>query len=463
MNFNRRGAQSNEGFWGHVAAFLGATHYFYNAGVQGFDNYLRLFKANTKKMSAITAGFMVMGILTPLVNGLIASATGGGDDDWYWNIPEWVRRNNIIIGWKGTYLAIPLPVEFRAPYGIGDITGSAFVWHKYANRKGGNVPFGDLALDLVSTASNILPVNPVEGYEGSRNLGDAILRAVAPDAGMFIVDVATNRDYTGRPLRKENPFSDTTPKCFGAYASTPKGIVNACQKLSELTYNRIDIAPGEVRDFMNSYGGGFFRTAEDASKILTGLLNTDPERPFRYDNIPFLSGFTGHIDQDRSDSYAKNALNEYRELSDAVVAKVASQLGEKVSTSDVYDNPEAVLGMTDSAFRKARIQKIFKSKDYELGKMYRDGMNNEYEMKQYVRGDKIGQWYKSRDVKRKGVDALKKEWSELRNEWAKMPSKTAEEKSAKALKQADVETAWQKYYDAQANLADELMNKEYGK
>ena len=464
VNFNRRGAQSNEGFWGHIAAFLGATHYFYNAGVQGFDNYLRLFKANTAKMSTLTAGFMVMGVLTPLVNALIAGATGGGDDDWYWNIPEWVRRNNIIIGWKGTYLAIPLPVEFRAPYGIGDITGAAFLWHKYANRRGGKmVPFGDLALDLVSTASNILPVNPVEGYEGSRNIGDAVLRAVAPDATMFIVDLATNRDYTGRPLWKENPFSETTPKCFGAYASTPKGIVNACQKLSELTYNRIDIAPGAVRDFMNNYGGGFFRTAEDVSKILRPIFEDDPDRPFRYDNIPFLSGFTGHIDQDRSNSYAKDALNEYRQLSDAVVARIASQVGGKVSTSDVYDNPDAVLEMTESAFRRARIQKILNSKDYELGKMYRDGMNNEYEMAQYTRGDKIGQWHKTRNVKRAGVDALKKEWSALRDEWAKMPSKTAEEKSAKALKQADVETAWQRYYDAEANLADELMKKEYGK
>ncbi len=463
VNFNRRGAQSNEGIWGHIAAFLGATHYFYNAGVQGFDNYLRLFKANTKKMTTLTAGFMVMGILTPLVNGLIAGATGGGDDDWYWNIPEWVRRNNIIIGWKGTYIALPLPVEFRAPYGIGDITGAAFLWNKYANRKGGKIPFGDLALDLLSTASNILPVNPVEGYEGSRNIGDAVLRAVAPDATMFIVDIATNRDYTGRPLWKENPFSETTPKCFGAYASTPKGIVNACQKLSELTYNRIDIAPGAVRDFMNNYGGGFFRTAEDVSKILRPLFEDDPDRPFRWDNIPFLSGFTGHIDQDRSNSYAKDALNEYRQLSESVVAKVASQVGGKVSSSDVYDNPDAVLDMTESAFRRARIQKIFNSKDYELGKMYREGMNNEYEMKQYVRGEKAGQWYKSRNVKRKGVDALKQDWLKLRDEWVKMPSETADEKSAKALVQTDVENAWHVYYDAEANLADELMKKEYGK
>lgn len=482
VNFNRRGAQSNEGFWGHIAAFLGGTHYFYNAGVQGFDNYLRLFKANTKKMSTLTAGFMVMGILTPLVNSLIASATGGGDDDWYWNIPEWVRRNNIIIGWKGTYIALPLPVEFRAPYGIGDITGSAFVWHKYANRKGGKMlPFGDLALDLLSTASNILPVNPVEGYEGSRNIGDAVLRAVAPDATMFIVDLATNRDYTGRPLWKENPFSETTPKCFGAYASTPKGIVNACQKLSELTYNRIDIAPGAVRDFMNNYGGGFFRTAEDVSKILRPLVGDlfenvgvydalgiehekDLDRPFRWDNIPFFSGFTGHIDQDRSDSYAKNALNEYRQNSEEVVARINAVLGRKdVTTSMAYDDPESLYELANTTARKARLKNVLSSKDYELGKMYRDGMNNEYEMVQYVRGDKIGQWHKSNKVKRAGVDALKQDWLKLRDEWVKMPSKTAEEKSAKALVQTDVENAWHVYYDAEANLADELMKKEYGK
>ena len=462
VNFNRRGAQSGEGIWGNIASYLGGTHYFYNAGVQGFDNFLRLFKAAPVKMSVTTVGLAMMGILTPMINSMLAGAlagAGGGDgddDDWYWNVPEWVRRNNIIIGWGNWYLAVPLPVEFRAAYGLGDIAGAAFCYQKTPNRT-----FGGVAGDMLATAAGVLPVNPIEGYSGSGNLGDAIIRGVAPDAGMFFVDWATNRDYTGRALWKENPFNDTVPKSQGAYASTPKGIIAACQALAQVSGGTIDVAPGLVRDFMNNYGGGFFRAAEDVSKIMTGVIGNDPDRPLRWDNVPFFSGFTGHIDQDRSNSYAQGALQEYKDLSDENVKK----LNAICNTSDltaaiVYGDPE---GIPEEYRSKVNMWKTLHPKDYELGKMYREGMNNQYKMKQYVRGEKKGQWYKSNEVERKGVNTLKKEWKDLREQWMSMPDKTPEEKSAKAEMDLMVQEAWHLYYNAEADLADKLMDFEYGK
>ena len=95
------------------------------------------------------------------------------------------------------------------------------------------------------------------------------------------------------------------------------------------------------------------------------------------------------------------------------------------------------------------------------GKMYREGMNNEYAMKQYVRGDKAGQWCKSKEVKRKGVDSLRKEWKEAREVWASLPDKTEEEKAAKAEAYKDVTNAWHLYYNAKADLVDRLMAYEY--
>ena len=454
VNFNRRGAQSGEGIWGNIASYLGATHYFYNAGIQGFDNYLRLYKASSVKMTAITTGLAMMGILTPMINSLLAGAASGGDgdDDWYWNLPEWVRRNNLILGTGRWYLAVPLPVEFRAPYGLGDIIGSAFVYEKTPNRT-----FGGVAGDIISTAAGILPVNPIEGYTSNGNIGDAVIRGIVPDATVFFVDWATNRDYTGRPLWKENPFSDTAPKSQGAFASTPKGIVYACQKLAEITEGGIDVPPGLVRDFMNNYGGGFFRTAEDISK----LLFTDVERPRRWDNIPFFSGFTGHIDEDRSNSFAMNALNEYKDLADGIVKKMNAINGtSKISTSMLFGDPDSL----PEQFRaKVNTWKALHPKEYELGRMYHEGMNNKYKMKQYVKGQKKGQWYKSKELERKGVTALKKEWKSLREEWANMPSRTEVEKSAKAEMWLEVQDAWHRYYDAEANLAEALMDYEYGR
>ena len=455
VNFNRRGAQSGEGPWGVMAAYLGASHYFYNAGVQGFDNFLRLFKVAPVGMTATTAGIAMMGMITPMINAMLAGLAegdgGDGDDndDWYWNLPEWVRRNNLVLGTGKFYIAAPLPVEFRAFYGLGDIAGSAFLFNKYPDRK-----FGNVALDMISTASGILPFNPIEGYNGGGNLGDTVLRSVVPDAGMFLVDYATNRDYTGRPLAKENPFTKTVPKVQGAYASTPKALVELCQKIGEQT--GWDIPPGVLRDLFNNYGGGFYRVAEDLAK----RWYTDEEHPKRWDDIPFLSGFTGHIDEDRSKSFAQGALHDYKEISDKVVRDINLRAGTKdisvaMAYGDINELPEDVRS-------RVAVQRILSGKDYELGKMYREGMNKQHTGKfEYVVSKKDGSLRK-KEIMKPGVDALRKTWNDLKDVWAKMPDKTEEEKAAKARAYAAVTDAWHDYYNAQGDLAEKLLEFEFG-
>ena len=473
VNFNRRGAQSGEGFFGNVAAYLGATHYFYNAGVQGFDNFLRLFKANPVRMTPAAVALMGMGILTPLINSALAGA-GDGDDDWYWNLPEWVRRNNIIIGWntkkKGddgkevndgsAYIALPLPVEFRAIYGLGDIAASAFAYNKYPNPTAGR-----LFSDVVSTAAGVLPVNPIEDISGSNNIADAALRAVVPDVTMFFVDWATNHDYTGRPLVKESTFTPNMPKSQAYYASTPLALVKACQAVGTVT--GWDIAPGVARDFMNNYMGGFYKVAEDISK----QMFTDDEHPRRWDDIPFLSGFTGHIDEDRTDTYVKNVLNAYRELSDGIVKDVNIRLNTKDVTDEmVYENPEQVIAMAKNSLQRFFVEGLLSGERYDLAKTYYEGTQSqgtgEYERvtRTYKTGKRAGKRYsRKEEIKIKGTEALRNEWNKLRKEWQAMPEGTAKEKSAKADKESEVEKAWQRYCDAQASLAEKLMAQEYDK
>ena len=467
VNFNRKGAQSDEGFWGQLAAFLGGTHYFYNAGVQGFDNFLRLYKTAPVKMGATSAAIMGMGLIMPFINSMLAGigsgGDDGGDDEWYWNLPEWVRRNNIIIGWKSTkkdedgkkrvvgasYFALPLPVEFRAIYGLGDITAAAFAYQKMPNRT-----FGRVAGDVLSTTAAILPFNPIENYTAGGNVADAAIRAVAPDILMPFVDVATNRDYTGRALMKENPFTHVVPKNQGAYASTPKALVDACQWIGETT--GLDLAPGVVRDVLSNYAGGYYRFAEDIAK----QMFTDVDHPRRWDDIPFLSGFTGHIDEDRTNTYVNGVLNEYKRLSQKTVLKMnlfnsSDDITEKIA----YETPELLPD-------KAKIQRILSGKNYELGKMYYEGMKDkgtgEYHKVEKVHksGKSAGKRYSVKEeIKIPGVETLKKRWKDAREYWASLPKGSPE--AAEAYK--DVTNAWHEYYNAQANLAEKLMNYEYGK
>ena len=453
VNFNRRGAQSGEGVVGWIAAYLGATHYFYNAGVQGFDNFLHLFKVNPVKSSAAMAALIVSGMAAPLLNSMLAGLGDGDDDDkktdpdWYWQLPEWVRRNNIVLGWGGWYLAIPLSVELRAAYGLGDIAAS-MMYHKTPARNGFNI-----ALDAINTLANVLPVNPLEGYTANGNIADAVLRAITPDALIFVVDLSTNRDYTGRPLWKENPFSGEGAKCQSAYASTPKALVDACQVLARTT--GIDLAPGAVRDVAKNLGGGFYKLTEQTFKA----LDHDMERPWRWSDIPFFSGITGHLDEDRSNSFENNALYSYKKLSEGVVKNMSIASGKSLTSSDIYDDEKL-----SQLPVNARMQKILEGERYVLGKMYYQGMHNQYVWKQRVRDTKAGEagsWYKSTEVDRYGVDAYRKKWRTLFDEWKEMPEKTRAEKDAKKAAIEVVDDAWHTYCDAQGGLVDALMEEEY--
>ena len=46
-----------------------------------------------------------------------------GDNDEYNEIPDYVRQNNVIIPvGEGKYVLLPLSVELRALYGLGDMS-----------------------------------------------------------------------------------------------------------------------------------------------------------------------------------------------------------------------------------------------------------------------------------------------------------------------------------------------------
>ena len=317
-------------------------------------------------------------------------------------------------------------------------------------------------LDAVALASSVLPVNPIEGVNGSiasaSELAESAVRTAVPDLTMFFVDWVTNKDYTGRALVNKSPYNPAMPASQGAFASTPKALVEACQWIGEKT--GVDVAPGLVRDFLNNYGGGYYRFAEDLSK----QIFTDDTHPRRWDDVPFLSGFTGHIDEDRTITYSNTVLNTYKDLATDVVKKMnlysnSADITEKIA----FEDPDALPA-------KAKVQAILSGKDYELAKMYYFGMKDEDTgqtekvVKVHQKGKSAGKQYKATvKIKIPGVSSRKKAWRDLRDYWASLPDNTAEEKAAKAQAYADMTNAWHEYYNAAADLADKLMDYDYGK
>ena len=120
VNFNRRGSgQKTSGVFGWTSGMFRNLYLFFNAGIQSLSNFGRLAKKNPKAFTTALAGFTAAGFMVPVLNGLAIAMLGDGDDDYYGNLPDWVRRNNLCIyigfipGMKGKFLTIPLPIELR--------------------------------------------------------------------------------------------------------------------------------------------------------------------------------------------------------------------------------------------------------------------------------------------------------------------------------------------------------------
>lgn len=128
VNFNKKGSgakfydstgQTKAGNASALVSGLGRSGYvFWNAAIQGTANFGRQMKRHpAKAFTGIAAMFLL---------GAIVAYLGGDDDDdddknAYYNLPEYVRRSNILFRAGNSWVSIPLPVEYRAVYGMGEL------------------------------------------------------------------------------------------------------------------------------------------------------------------------------------------------------------------------------------------------------------------------------------------------------------------------------------------------------
>ena len=152
VNFNRKGSGQMGAVWAQNAYF------FFNASMQGTENFISAASKN-KARAAMALGFWVALGYTMRMIGAVLS---GDDDDSYDNLPDYVRQNNLVLYALGTgnkYLMLPLPVELRAIFGLGDMLGQASLG-QYKGR--------DFAGDLALKLTDLLPKS-VEFPDRKRN------------------------------------------------------------------------------------------------------------------------------------------------------------------------------------------------------------------------------------------------------------------------------------------------------
>lgn len=282
VNFNRKGAGSSTAkgenvspsarLAGSIGGAFRSSYLFFNAGVQSFYTLARNIENHPFKTSAyaMAVPFIAGSFLVPMLNKIIGFLFGDDGDDEYANIPEWTRRNNICIYLtNGNWAKIPLPIELRAFYGLGDIAAGYTIDERLQSTQ-------NLGIDIVSQLSQILPVD----FMGE---GGNVLSAFVPDVIKPVVQIMTNTDWTGKPIQKATtPFNQYDPEYTKAFKYEFEPFVKLSKKINNLT-GGTDVTKGWYDGWWNSpaywnhliggYGGGFvqdiMRTAKTSERLLT--------------------------------------------------------------------------------------------------------------------------------------------------------------------------------------------------
>ena len=263
VNFNKKGSGSTfldaEGQTkiGNFSAFTsgaGRSFYvFWNAAVQGTTNFGRQVKRHPAKAFTGAAAMFVLGYL-------MASIGSGDDDDKnaYYNLPEYVRRTNIMVRVGDSWISIPLPIEYRAIYGLGELCASATSGKEHFSD-------GELGWAVLGQLSQVLPIDVLEGGGG--------WNAFVPTWAKPEVEALANRSWSGLPIYKDTPYNKNMPEWTKAYKSANKYLVNLSKTLNEATGGdnytpgAIDINPAQIEYILKGYFSGVTGTIDKMTKM----------------------------------------------------------------------------------------------------------------------------------------------------------------------------------------------------
>lgn len=222
---------------------------FYNAGVQGANLLFKNYKSATIT-TAISFGFMPfgLGLAQALINQYLISREDekdrNGVKDPYAELPEWKRRNNICIYWGHCkFKTIPLGIELRASFGIGDIAAGYVVNENLKS----DTPIG---YDILGQIAQLIPASDFLGHHSPsssiKEVGEDVLLGVTPTTIEAFGELGFNRDWTGRPFYRDKDYLDKAPRWKSAYDNT-SDIYMTINKWANQSTNGIDASNPDMK------------------------------------------------------------------------------------------------------------------------------------------------------------------------------------------------------------------------
>lgn len=218
---------------------------FFNAAIQGLNAMYKLWKKDGKKLGGWMAGYFTAGVLNAVIHSLT------DDDDDYLDMPEFTRRNNLLLGGGGIYFKWAMPQEARMFYAMGDIA---------VNHIMGRTPNKNALGEAFESLTDVLPISLSGG-----------IKAALPSVVQPFVDLADNKDFTGSRIYNDLKYMsederEMTPRYSAALKNTSGIYIEASKILNSLSFGNswdagyVNIPPEAIQHVVESLGGGTLTT-----------------------------------------------------------------------------------------------------------------------------------------------------------------------------------------------------------
>lgn len=338
------GKTARKNIYGFTAAWFRNSSMFFNAGIQSTNLLIKNFKNNKAgTIGYIASAPFISGMAMALLNNFIISNEDEKDrkgvKDPYAELPEYIRRNNlcVYIG-GGEFVTIPLAIEERAFYGLGDFAAGMTFSKNISSQKMPNLtenkkidkylnPF----MDAVGCMSQLVPV---ADYLGNASFGkhpvQETIKAVAPSATSPFLEWMYNSDWKGAPIQRDNKFDENQPSWMLAYKGTPEWMINMNKKVNALTN---DVAPGNedmkgndfldevtnpsaLHHFYGSYLGGAATFVDRVAGLIKNGKDTETK------DIPFVRSLLYTPNEQSSLQRTKSKWYNYKDEMEKTMANV---------------------------------------------------------------------------------------------------------------------------------------------
>ena len=375
-NFNRHGSGSEiksfkngemSGFdnarkqaYRFTSAWFRNTSMFFNAGIQSTNLLIKNFKNNKAgTIGYIMAGPMISGMAMALLNNFLIANEDEKDrkgvKDPYGELPDYIRRNNLCIyTGGGEFITIPLAIEERAFYGLGDLAAGLTFSKNISSQKMPNLTenkdidkYLNPVMDAVGCISQLVPV---ADYLGNASFGkhpvQETAKAVLPSATSPFLEWAFNSDWKGAPIHRENKFDEYQPSWMLAYQGTPEWLINLNKKVNAITN---DVAPGNENmlgnDFLDAvtdpsglqhFYSGYLGGAATFMERLGGIIRNGKDTETK--DIPFVRSLFYTPSEKTSLQRTKSKWYNYLDETEKMIANAKRLKSKNVPLDELVKN-----------------------------------------------------------------------------------------------------------------------------